>query len=341
MSNMIDPALLPLLADPVDKSPLQVVGEQLVSATGRRYPIIDGVPVLLVPGIDQTIGVADETLHLTTDGGGASEDPLWLQTTNMGDDKIAELKARLHARDFDSRIDPVVSYLIGATNGYLYEHLAGKLEDYPIPSFPLREKVISHSPPKLLDIGCNWGRWSIGAARAGYVPIGLDPSLGAVLAARRVATQMGLKIGVVVGDARYLPFRDGSFERVFSNGVIQHFARNNAELAFSEVGKVLSPGGLSMIQMANAYGLRSFYHLCRRNFSDGTGFAVRYYKPNDLAILFARTIGPSSLSIDGFFGLGLQEFGSTVYAAEVSRRPFGVRYVAETSPVLSHPFEFC
>lgn len=306
MSNKIDPALLQLLADPVDYSQLQVVGEQLISATGRRYPIVDGVPVLLVEGIDQTIGVADETLRLTTEGV-SNEDPLWLQTTNMGADKIVELKSRLQAQDFDGRIDPVVSYLIGATNGYLYEHLAGKLKDYPIPPFPLRENVASEKPLKLLDIGCNWGRWSMGAARAGYTAVGLDPSLGAVLAARRVSAKMGLKINVVVGDARHLPFRKGVFDRVFSNGVIQHFARDDAKLSLSEVGRVISHDGLSMIQMANANGLRSSYHLWRRGFTEGTGFNVRYYKPHELVTLFSRMIGPSRLSVDGFFGLGLQE----------------------------------
>ena len=38
----------------------------------------------------------------------------------------------------------------------------------------------------LLDIGCSWGRWSLAAARKGYSVVGIDPSLGAVMAARRI-----------------------------------------------------------------------------------------------------------------------------------------------------------
>jgi 2-polyprenyl-3-methyl-5-hydroxy-6-metoxy-1,4-benzoquinol methylase/uncharacterized protein YbaR (Trm112 family) len=304
-SDMIDPILLSLLADPVDKSKLQVVGAELVSPAGRRYPIVDGVPVLLVQGIDQTIGVANETLRLAK-GGGGTADPLWLQTTGMGDSKIAELRSRLQTENFDGQIDPVVSYLVGATNGNLYEHLAGKLQNYPIPSFPMPVEKASQKTLQLVDIGCSWGRWSIAAARAGYSVVGIDPSLGAVLAARRVATGMGLKINWIVGDARHLPFCAEVFDRVFSYSVIQHFARNDAKLALTEVGRILAPDGSSMIQMPNMYGIRSLYHLSRRRFAEGTGFNVRYYKPDELLALFAHTIGPSRLSVDGFFGLGLQ-----------------------------------
>ena len=99
-------------------------------------------------------------------------------------------------------IDPVVAYLIAATNGLMYRHLIGRLESYPIPDIDL--------PPgegrTLLDVGCSWGRWSLAAARLGYTVIGIDPSLGAVMAARRVARQLNLAATFLVGDARHLPF---------------------------------------------------------------------------------------------------------------------------------------
>ena len=37
---------------------------------------------------------------------------------------------------------------------------------------------------RLLDIGCSWGRWSLAAAARGYDAVGIDPSLGAIMAAR-------------------------------------------------------------------------------------------------------------------------------------------------------------
>lgn len=45
----IDPALLALLVCPVDKRPVRLDGETLVCAVcGRRYPIVDGIPNMLV-----------------------------------------------------------------------------------------------------------------------------------------------------------------------------------------------------------------------------------------------------------------------------------------------------
>jgi hypothetical protein len=47
------------------------------------------------------------------------------------------------------------------------------------------------------------------------------------------------KIGWVIGDVRYLPFKNGSFEIVFSNSVIEHLGTlNNQELFASECRRV-------------------------------------------------------------------------------------------------------
>jgi uncharacterized protein YbaR (Trm112 family) len=49
MSRTLDPELLGLLACPVDRGRLQLFGDRLVcAACGRRYPVREGMPVLLV-----------------------------------------------------------------------------------------------------------------------------------------------------------------------------------------------------------------------------------------------------------------------------------------------------
>lgn len=46
---MLDEELLQILACPVDKEPVRQEGDRLVcTACGRRYPIRDGIPVMLV-----------------------------------------------------------------------------------------------------------------------------------------------------------------------------------------------------------------------------------------------------------------------------------------------------
>ena len=199
-------------------------------------------------------------------------------------------------------IDPFVQVLVAHTSGHLYDPLVGNLSEYPIPEIRLKPGL----GQTLLDIGCNWGRWSIAAARAGYRVTGIDPSLGAVLAARRVAQNLGSDIAFVVGDARFMPFRSASFETVFSYSVIQHFSKSDAITTLRQIARIIAHGGTSMIQMPNAYGVRSFFHLLKRRFSEGSAFDVRYWRPKELLQTFTELVGPSTLSVDGFGGLGIQ-----------------------------------
>jgi SAM-dependent methyltransferase len=159
---------------------------------------------------------------------------------------------------------------------------------------------------RFLDLGCNWGRWCLAAAKKGYRPVGLDPSLGAVLAARRVARQLGLDNKYVVGDARFLPFRPAAFDTVFSYSVVQHMSPRDAEQVVGEIGRVLADGGTSLVQMPTAWGIRCLYHQARRGFRQPQGFDVRYWRVGQLRRLFSQYVGPATISVDCFFGIGLQ-----------------------------------
>ena len=51
---MIDPKLLEILACPACKTSVKLDGERLVcTQCGRRYPIRDGIPVMLVEEAEQ------------------------------------------------------------------------------------------------------------------------------------------------------------------------------------------------------------------------------------------------------------------------------------------------
>lgn len=291
-----------LLACPVDAAPLLRNGnDELVCSHGHRYPVVDGVPVLLRSDVEQTIGVAQRSIDAANEARKRSgTDRLFIDTLGITDvEREAVLVSALAGR---SPVDPVVSYLVAATNGILYKSIAGKLETVPIPEL----RLPLSTGELLLDIGCNWGRWSIAAARKGYRPIGLDPSLGAVLAAQRLARNEGLPFHGIVGDARYLPLKSGSMPNVFSYSVLQHFSRHDARAALTEVGRVTQPGGLVKIQMASCTGIRSAQHILRRRGRQPASFDVRYWTPRALTSLLADAIGPSTLEVDCYFGLGLQ-----------------------------------
>ncbi len=304
MTAEIDPWLVENLVCPVDQSALVFDGSVFRSAAGRQYPVVDGIPVMLPADGGHTIGLAAASLQRAGGHAGGTDERaphLYLESVGISDaekEKVLEL-----AQDPALKIDPVAACLVAATNGIGYKHLIGALDRYPIPELRL--------PPgngkRLLDVGCSWGRWSVAAARKGYQAVGLDPSLGAVMAARRVSRQLGLPNLHLVADARHLPFRDGSFDTFFSYSVLQHFSQENAGMAIQEAGRVLVHGGSSLAQMPNRLGIRCLQHQLARRFRAPVDFEVRYWSLAELKRVFSASIGHTSVEVDCFFGLGLQK----------------------------------
>lgn len=268
-----------LLVCPRDRSALAVEGETLRCAEGHAYPYVDGIPVLVVDDLEPT------------------QPAYWASPEQIEAVRVAQPPAVT-----GDAVDPYVAELILGTHGNLYKHLGAGLARYPIPDFPLAPG----SGELLLDIGCNWGRWSISAARAGYRAVGLDPSFEAIVAARRIARQLGAQSRYVVADTRRLPFADDTFDVVFSYGVLQHLSKRDVAAAVEEIRRTLKRGGYSWVQMPNALGVRNLYQLARRGFREGDRFEVRYWRRGELTRTFGA-IGATELSTDGFFTLNPQK----------------------------------
>ena len=289
--------LLNLLACPVDGSPLRLEQGQLVSAAGVTYPIVNGVPVLLPPD------ASNDTLECIRAGREAAaqgvEDKYCIDALGCSDEERRGIE-RLIAEG--SKIDPVVNYLVAATCGNLYQHMVGKLTDYPIPEF----RETNGRGRAMVDLGCNWGRWCVAAARKGFMPIGVDPQLGALMAAQRVTRELGVEAWFVCADARQLPFRTHSVDFGFSYSVLQHLSHEDVARVLKGLANMLKPGGESLIQMPTKIGLKGWLHRFKSGFQTPTGFNVRYWSVAELRQTFGQIIGDTSLSVDCFFGIGLQ-----------------------------------
>lgn len=276
-ASAIDGWLLPRLACPKDGGALTLSGDTLCCAEGHEYWVADGVPVLLPPDIEPTISVALETLEMAA-------------------------QRRLLARAEVETVHPYVQRSVAATNSNLYRHMVGRLSSYPIPDLPLPNS----DGGAFLDIGSNWGRWCIAAARRGYIPVGVDPCLEALLAAQSVARQCGVRAYFVAADSRYLPFRDGSFDAAYSYSVFQHLSKENARLSIGEIGRTLKAGGVAKVQLLNSFGARSIQVQAMRGFRLAIGFETRYWRPSEMRRVFTDAIGPSRLQMDSFFTQGRQ-----------------------------------
>jgi SAM-dependent methyltransferase len=291
-----------LLACPRDGGGLRAVGDGLLCDEGHEYPIVDGIPVL----------VSDAT---------PTQPGYWATPEQIEAARREGQESDVHG------VDPYVQRLVIGTCGNLYRDVT--LTRYPIPEFPL--------PPGngrlLLDIGCNWGRWTLAAERAGYTPVGIDPSFEAIAAARRIADKLGSSARFVVADGRHLPFATDSFDVVFSYGVLQHFSKADVRTSLADIGRVTKPGGLTWVQMPNTFGVRSLQQLARRRFSEGREFDVRYWTPRELRETWTQLVGPTRLETDGFFTLSPQakteldllprRYQALIRASEALRRASG------------------
>jgi SAM-dependent methyltransferase/uncharacterized protein YbaR (Trm112 family) len=307
------------LACPRDRTRLEPQGETLVCEQGHEFPYVDGIPVMVV----------DDELAPTQPG-------YWSDS-----EQIARVRTAEPPPVEGEGVDPYVAELILGTHGNLYKHLSGGVSRYPIPDFPLPRGT----GELLLDIGCNWGRWSIAAAQRGYRPIGVDPSFEAIVAARRIARQLGADTRYVVADARRLPFADDTFDVVFSYGVLQHFSKSDVAVSVDEIARVVKRSGYSWVQMPNSLGALNAVRLAQRRFREGDAFEVRYWKPSELKRVFGR-IGPTELRTDGFFTLNPQKrdldllparFRAVVHVSEALKRVHAPTTFADSVNVRSVP----
>ena len=112
---------------------------------------------------------------------------------------------------------------------------------------------------RTLEVGCGTAIDSclLPAAHPSVAPYACDLSVNAVQLARKNAVSLGVGLCTFAGDLTALPFADGKFDLVFSQGVLEHF-RDPAP-AMCEQVRVLRPGGALVVdvpQKFNVYTLR-------------------------------------------------------------------------------------
>jgi len=118
------------------------------------------------------------------------------------------------------------------------------------------EEILGSGPvsgKRVLEVGAGSGRDSVTLAGAGAVSILLDYSVASLEVARGVASRAGMGVHLVRADALRMPFRDGTFQVVFHQGLLEHF-RDPMPLLRENV-RVLGSGGVLLVDVPQRFHL--------------------------------------------------------------------------------------
>lgn len=115
---------------------------------------------------------------------------------------------------------------------------------------------------RLLEVGCGMGTDLLQFSRGGARCVGID------LTPRSIEiTQHRFKLydaagAFMISDGEHLPFRDESFDVVYSNGVLHHTP--DTEGAIREVHRVLRPGGTAKVMLYHRNSLNYWLEIVLR-----------------------------------------------------------------------------
>src|ERR1017187_2641494 len=105
---------------PRDGSRLEYSSSRLRCLQGHEYPIVSGIPVILLDDVEQTAWWTKKSIEKA-----------W-ELVKSGQASGGNLQN-------SSKIDEHVQQMVAATSGYLNQPLVGKLNRYPIPDLRLPE----------------------------------------------------------------------------------------------------------------------------------------------------------------------------------------------------------
>ncbi len=103
----------------------------------------------------------------------------------------------------------------------------------------------------VMEVGAGSGRDSLELARRGARMVVLDYVRSSFQVIRAQARQTGLTVHAVCADARRMPFREGTFELVFHQGLMEHF--RDPKPLVDENTRVLARGGRLLVDVPQKF----------------------------------------------------------------------------------------
>lgn len=107
----------------------------------------------------------------------------------------------------------------------------------------LLDFIQNHSPGRAIDIGCGTGTNVITLANAGWQVIGVDFAPRAIQLAKQKASEAGVQVELLMGDATKLQGIDGPFDLAFDLGCFHSIPQKERPKYLGQVDRILGSGG--------------------------------------------------------------------------------------------------
>ena len=107
----------------------------------------------------------------------------------------------------------------------------------------ITRKLKKYKVKKVLDLGCGSGWLSIFISKYGFDVTGIDTAKPAIDLGKTWAKEDNAQVNFLVGDLLNLPFKEGTFDAVICNSVLEHFKLEQAKILFEKVHKALTEKG--------------------------------------------------------------------------------------------------
>jgi SAM-dependent methyltransferase len=118
----------------------------------------------------------------------------------------------------------------------------------------LTREILSDGPVagrQVLEVGAGSGRDALELARAGASTFVLDYSPASLELVQRQARERGIPIHLVRADALAMPFREGAFDVVYHQGLLEHFRDPRPLLA--ENARITRSGGRVVVDVPQTF----------------------------------------------------------------------------------------
>jgi SAM-dependent methyltransferase len=138
---------------------------------------------------------------------------------------------------------------------------------------------------RVLELGCGNGKTASALVRVADEVVALDFSRSGLEACRLLVPSP--RLSLVRGDARFLPFSDGSFDHVVASHVLGHLLEVERRAAMSEIVRVLASGGTLSLRVFSVRDMRcgKGLEVERGTFRKGTGIRNHFFDADEVRSL--------------------------------------------------------